>query len=218
MAKNIVNLKDIFGENVDLSSLQSTSGEKPSQEAIDQANFRLQNPIDLNVVGFAAAFPICSVKPPKRTAMSLSYISDFEREFLQEVHLTFAEIEQVMKRFVEEVGTLKLNISPACTGMHISHDFFSYDLCFYVNDLESKDANTYDVDSITSYYMRLRRNSGDGIVFFHNEFRFYELLLDAELSRRYIAGEYELPSVPKVDYGELKSSGSVSFDDLQSDV
>lgn len=207
------------GKNIDLSSLRSPNYVPPSQEAIDQANYLLQNPIDLNEVGLAAVFPICSVKLPPRTAMGLSYLEEFRRKGLPTVHLSFHEIEQVMTKFAEEVDSIKVNISHSCTGMNLFHECFSYDLSFYIDDLNSKKEFSYDINENTYYYMLLRRRSGDGLVFFKKEFRFYDLLLNSELSRRYIAGEYELPDTSEEDDIDPVDVNvdEFSFDKLQED-
>lgn len=209
-----MDLKKIFGKNVDLSSL--STGEKPSKEAVAQAEYRSKNPIDLNKVPMSDVFPVCQNIKPQRSALGLSNLEDFRRGYAATIHLSFDEIMQVMTKFVAENPSLQLHISPACTGMTLIHENFSCNLSFYIDDLDAKQVS-YKVADQSKYLMYIRRNSGDAFVFYENESRFYDLLLNGELSRQYIAGTYELPyHEPEPVF--LTDNKNLSFDDLQEDI
>lgn len=206
-------LKKMFGEKFDLSSL--LTGEKPSKEAVEQANFRLKNPIDLNVVGLDAVFPVCHNVKPRRTAFGLTRLEHFRRDFTSTVSLSFDEIVQVMTKFVAETPSLTLHVSPACTAMTLVHEDFCCDIAFYINDLDAKQVS-YEVRDHSVFNMCIRRNTGTCVLFYKNESRFYDLLRNAKRSRHYIAGTYELPKheLEPIIFGTDKN---MSFDDLQCD-
>jgi hypothetical protein len=196
-----------------MNFLQNDNTIRPSQEDVDHANYLLKNPIDLNMVDFSSVFPVCNIEP-KRTALGLSRIEHFRRSHTKLVHLTFNEIIQVMTKFVAEVKSLNLSISAACTSMTLYNDNFSYSLGFYVDD---SDFHEIEVEKHVSFYLHLRRNNGISIWFYKIECLFYDLLLDADLSRQYIEGSYILP-FPSVEEPPINENKKFSFDDLQSDL
>lgn len=213
--EKIMDLKKVFSENVDLSSLFPSTGNNLSKQAVEEANFRLKNPIDLNVVGFDAVFPVCHNVNPKRTAFGLTRLEHFRRDYTSTVSLSFDEIVQLMTKFVAETPTLTLHISPACTAMTLIHEDFSCDLAFYIDDLDAKQVS-YEVRDHSVFNMCIRRSSGTCVLFYKNESRFYDLLQNAELARHYIAGTYKLP-LYKLEPINLGFNKSLSFDDLQKD-
>lgn len=175
----------------------------PTPEDIANAERLLANPIDLNLVGFSAVFPICSgIVPKRRTFHAKEDLKDHFFSVDEDTKLTFPEIEQIYQKYCQE-HQLDFCASPSVSWFCISDETFAIGVtCYSLNEEE------------TSFYLEFKRCKSDCSLGFleHNQ-RIFPLLKDTNLGRAYLANEYTLePISPPPNYDDLPEN--FSFDDL----